>query len=154
MSIHQRIRDGRLKLGLTEQAFADRIGVTRGSVQQWEKEGGTAPSRRHQPAVAKALGISVSDLMHNTGSLTSAIGPLSGGGAGRTAQATVWQAVVAIGLALESVDQITRDQAAPLLVALTKEPKRAEEFAGRLEVTLKSGNGGPGESGQRTGTHG
>lgn len=80
MSIHKRIRDGRLKLGLTEQAFADRIGVTRGSVQQWEKEGGTAPSRKHQPAVARELGLSVAELMHGT--LSAALPAVTGGGAG------------------------------------------------------------------------
>ena len=63
MSIHQKIRDGRARLGLNEQQFADRIGVTRGSVQQWEKEGGTAPNRKRQQAVADLLGITVSELM-------------------------------------------------------------------------------------------
>jgi len=48
MTVHTRIRDGRLKLGLTEQQFADRVGVSRGAVQQWEKEGGTAPNRSMQ----------------------------------------------------------------------------------------------------------
>ena len=63
MSVHKRIRDGRIRLGLTEQQFADRIGVTRGSVQQWEKEGGTAPNRTRQPEVANLLGLTVAELM-------------------------------------------------------------------------------------------
>lgn len=48
---------------MTETQFADAIGVSRGSVQQWEKEGGTAPSRKRQPLVARLLGISVAELM-------------------------------------------------------------------------------------------
>ena len=63
MSVHQRIRSGRLALGLTEKEFADRVGVSRGAVQQWEKPGGTAPTRRNQPAVAALLGLSISELM-------------------------------------------------------------------------------------------
>lgn len=63
MSIHQKIRAGRSKLGMTEQQFADAVGVTRGAVQQWEKEGGTAPTRKNQPKVAELLGITVAELM-------------------------------------------------------------------------------------------
>ena len=63
MSVHQRIRAGRLALGLNEKEFADRVGVSRGAVQQWEKEGGTAPTRRNQPVVASLLGLSVTELM-------------------------------------------------------------------------------------------
>lgn len=63
MSIHELIREGRQRLGLTHEAFAKLCGVSRSAVQQWEREDGTAPSRAHQPAVAKTLGISVSELM-------------------------------------------------------------------------------------------
>lgn len=63
MSIHKKIRDGRKRLEMTEQQFADAIGVSRGSVQQWEKEGGTAPTRKNQPKVAQLLGLSVAELM-------------------------------------------------------------------------------------------
>jgi len=66
MSIHQKIRAGRLKLGMTEQQFGDAVGVSRGAVQQWEKEGGTAPTRKNQPAVAKLLGMTVAELMGDT----------------------------------------------------------------------------------------
>lgn len=64
MTIHKRIRRGREAMKLTAQDFADRLGVTRGAVQQWEREGGTAPSRRHQAAVAALLGITVPELMN------------------------------------------------------------------------------------------
>jgi phage repressor protein C with HTH and peptisase S24 domain len=63
MTIHKLIRDGRLRLGLTEQQFADLVGVSRGAVQQWERDGGTAPRRANQPAVAQALGITIAELM-------------------------------------------------------------------------------------------
>jgi phage repressor protein C with HTH and peptisase S24 domain len=62
--IHQKIREARQRLEMTEQQFADAVGVTRAAVQQWEKEGGgTAPARKNQPAVAKVMGISVAELM-------------------------------------------------------------------------------------------
>lgn len=63
MSIHSTIKSQRQRLGMTEQQLADRVGVTRAAVQQWEREGGTAPKRSKQTAVADALGISVLDLM-------------------------------------------------------------------------------------------
>jgi SOS-response transcriptional repressor LexA len=63
MSIHRLIREGRLRLGMSEQQFADAIGVSRGAVQQWEKPGGTAPKRTNQPRVAELLGISVVELL-------------------------------------------------------------------------------------------
>lgn len=79
MSIHQRIRDGRKRLGMTEQQFGDAVGVTRGAVQQWEKEGGTAPRRKNQQAVADILGISVAELMEQVGQASS-IAPSGGFG--------------------------------------------------------------------------
>lgn len=73
MSIHRTIREGRIALKMTEQQFADVVGVSRGSVQQWEREGGTAPKRTLQPAVARALGISVAELVDPLASHPSAI---------------------------------------------------------------------------------
>ena len=63
MAIHRLIRQGRLRLGMTEQQFAVAVGVSRGAVQQWERPGGTAPKRGNQPQVAKLLGISVAELV-------------------------------------------------------------------------------------------
>lgn len=62
MAIKDLIRSGRRQLGMTEQRFADCIGVSRGAVQQWEK-GDTAPARKHQEAVATLIGITVGELM-------------------------------------------------------------------------------------------
>lgn len=63
MSIHTLIREKRRLLGLSEQQFADAVGVSRGAVQQWEKPDGTAPKRANQPRVAELLGISVAELV-------------------------------------------------------------------------------------------
>ncbi|RYG57797.1 MAG: helix-turn-helix domain-containing protein [Alphaproteobacteria bacterium] len=66
------IRQGRKRLNMSEQQFADALGVSRGAVQQWEKPGGTAPRRSNQPRVARLLGISVGELV--SGVLTPARG--------------------------------------------------------------------------------
>ena len=59
MSINKRIKERRLAMGLTShKALADLVGVTWQTVQQWEKEGGTAPNRSRIDAVASALGVS------------------------------------------------------------------------------------------------
>ena len=63
MSIHSRSKSHRTRLGMTEQQLADSVGVTRAAVQQWEREGGTAPRRSHQAAVAKTLQISLAELL-------------------------------------------------------------------------------------------
>ncbi|AMM24787.1 LexA family protein [Variovorax sp. PAMC 28711] len=63
MTIHHLIREGRRRLGMSEQQFADAAGVTRGAVQQWEKPGGTAPNRANQPRVAGLLGVSLAELV-------------------------------------------------------------------------------------------
>jgi SOS-response transcriptional repressor LexA len=71
MSIHKLIREGRARLGMTEQEFADAAGVSRGAVQQWEKEGGTAPRRKNQPRVAELLGLTVAQLMSGESNVES-----------------------------------------------------------------------------------
>ncbi|MDO8388200.1 MAG: S24 family peptidase [Polaromonas sp.] len=63
MSVHTLIREGRKRLGMSEQQFADAAGVSRGAVQQWERPGGTAPKRSNQRRVAELLGVSVAELM-------------------------------------------------------------------------------------------
>lgn len=70
MDVHQRIKDGRKRLGLTEEEFAERAGVSRGSVQQWEK-GSTAPNRKRQPVVAALLGLSIAELMGEPSNVVS-----------------------------------------------------------------------------------
>ncbi|MDI1238991.1 MAG: S24 family peptidase [Polaromonas sp.] len=63
MSVHTLIREGRKRLGMSEQQFADAAGVSRGAVQQWERPGGTAPKRSNQRRVAELLGVSVAELI-------------------------------------------------------------------------------------------
>ncbi|MBY0243025.1 MAG: helix-turn-helix domain-containing protein [Burkholderiaceae bacterium] len=65
MSIHRRIKERRLALGMTShQALADRIGVSWQTVQLWEKEGGTAPNRSRIEKVAKELGVTPAWLLN------------------------------------------------------------------------------------------
>jgi phage repressor protein C with HTH and peptisase S24 domain len=59
------IRVGRKRLKMSQQAFADAVGVTRSAVQQWER-GETGPTRKNQPAVARVLGITAAELMNPT----------------------------------------------------------------------------------------
>ena len=77
MSINKLIKQGRLKLRLNEADFGKLFGVSRGTVQQWEKEGGTAPNRTRQPFVAKALGLTVAQLMSGNADVVD--GPNIGG---------------------------------------------------------------------------
>ncbi|WP_143072385.1 MULTISPECIES: LexA family transcriptional regulator [unclassified Variovorax] len=74
MSIHRLIREGRQRLGMSEQQFADAVGVSRGAVQQWEKPGGTAPKRTNQPHVARLLGISVAELLSGGSNIGPGVG--------------------------------------------------------------------------------
>ncbi len=65
-SIHTLIREAREDKGWSKSKLARECGVTRGTVQWWEREaeqGGFAPNRSHQPNVAKHLGLSFGDLI-------------------------------------------------------------------------------------------
>lgn len=48
---------------MSQSDLAALCGVTRSSVQQWEKENGTAPKRTQQSRVASVLGLSVAQLL-------------------------------------------------------------------------------------------
>jgi SOS-response transcriptional repressor LexA len=63
MSTAKVIRKGRMRLGMNPEQFAKAVGVTRGAVQHWERDDGTAPNRKHQPKVARLLGITVAELL-------------------------------------------------------------------------------------------
>lgn len=73
-SIHQRINRLRVAKRMTLEDIAKRVGVSWQTVQQWEREDGTAPNRGRQQAVADALGISVAYLL--TGSGTTGAEPV------------------------------------------------------------------------------
>lgn len=58
MKAHEFIRARRLKLGLSHEGLARLIGVTRTTIQNWEKDpdkGGSFPTRKFIPALARAL---------------------------------------------------------------------------------------------------
>lgn len=65
-SIHQRIKRLRTSKGLSQEGLAELLGVKYQSVQEWERENGTAPSRKRQEDVAKALGVSIEELLLGT----------------------------------------------------------------------------------------
>lgn len=75
-TINQRIRRLRTKKGLSQKDLAATVGVAYQSVQEWERQGGTAPSRKRQEAVAAALGVSHQELMAGAPSVPT---PLSEG---------------------------------------------------------------------------
>ena len=56
------IREARKAQGLTQEQLAELIGVTQGTVAQWEN-GLTHPSFEKIPKVANALGITVEELL-------------------------------------------------------------------------------------------
>lgn len=65
MSIHERIKQRRNELKLSMEELAKRVEVKSWqTIQQWEKEGGTAPKRTRLAAVAAALGTSVEWLLY------------------------------------------------------------------------------------------
>lgn len=48
---------------MSEQQFANAVGVSRGAVQQWERPEGTAPRRSNWQRVADVLGVPVAELL-------------------------------------------------------------------------------------------
>lgn len=68
MNINERIKQRRIKLGYTShKAFGDVVGVSWQTVQQWEKEGGTAPNRNRMSKVAEVLKTTPEWLVHGIG---------------------------------------------------------------------------------------
>lgn len=76
MNYSARIKRWRIANDLNEDQFAALIGVSRGSIQQWES-GKTAPNRKRQPIVANVLGITVAQLMADGNGTEE--GPIIGG---------------------------------------------------------------------------
>ena len=74
MTYSAKIKAFRESRKLTHQQFANAVGVSRGSVQQWES-GATAPKRVNQPAVAKFMGVTVADLMADESTQSGVISP-------------------------------------------------------------------------------
>ena len=55
--LNQRVREARSKAGLTQEALAGELGVSRSAVAQWEMERGTAPSVDNLIALACRSGM-------------------------------------------------------------------------------------------------
>lgn len=66
MGIAERIKELRVRLGMSQSDLARQLGVSAQSVQQWEKPDGTAPKRARLASVAEALGVTVSDIVAET----------------------------------------------------------------------------------------
>lgn len=64
MSIHSRIKERRKALFGSHEAFGKAVNVSWQTVQQWEKEGGTAPNRSRIDKVAAALGVTPEWLLY------------------------------------------------------------------------------------------
>lgn len=73
MTIHSRIKQRREALGMSMQTLADLVGVSAWqTVQQWEKEGGTAPKRERLAKVASVLQTTPEELLLGTQSTAMA----------------------------------------------------------------------------------
>lgn len=87
MSIHQRIRQKRVERGFaSHKELANAIGVSWQTIQQWEKEGGTAPKRDRMQRVAEVLGTTPEWLMTGAGEES---GPSVSEGPGRRGAPTL-----------------------------------------------------------------
>lgn len=144
MSIHKTIRDGRKRLGMTEQQFANALGVTRGAVQQWEKDDGTAPKRKLQPEVAKLLGITVGELLAESptlsaqlpsGEWTPHVNPsLHHASSGASAPATLQNALEFLAGYLSALDAGDRARAVRDIADLADEPQAVAKITARIEA--------------------
>lgn len=64
MSIHQKLKDLRVKKGLSLEQAGEAIGVSWQTVQQWEN-GKTAPKRTRLDKVASFYGVAASELLND-----------------------------------------------------------------------------------------
>ncbi|MBL8518211.1 MAG: helix-turn-helix transcriptional regulator [Betaproteobacteria bacterium] len=58
MSYATRLRDAREALNLTQEETADRIGVSRQTIRDWES-GKSVPTRKHHDAISDVLGVQI-----------------------------------------------------------------------------------------------
>lgn len=59
MKIGERIKEARARQGMSQQALADFLGISRGAVGNWEKANSNNPETDRLSAIAKALNVSV-----------------------------------------------------------------------------------------------
>ncbi len=55
--LHQRVREARKLIGLSQEALAGELGVSRSAVAQWEMTRGTAPNVENLIALARRSGM-------------------------------------------------------------------------------------------------
>jgi transcriptional regulator with XRE-family HTH domain len=127
MSIHKRIREGREALKLSEEEFAKRCGVSRGAVQHWEREDGTAPNRARQAKVAEVLGISVSELV-GEGDAKKAKLPVK--------PPSTMELVRMLASRIAELDSTDRKAAAAILHDMALSPEAADAMGLKLEKLL------------------
>lgn len=65
--LHQRLREARTLTGLTQQALATELGVTRSSVSNWESPTGTTPVMPRLVGLARLSGLRVEYLASGRG---------------------------------------------------------------------------------------
>jgi len=69
LSLDQRIRCARRHARLSQTQLAQRIGVQRTAISQWEQPQGTHPTSRNLVTVACATGVCLNWLAHGTGTM-------------------------------------------------------------------------------------
>lgn len=131
MSVHSKIREFREGRNLTHQQFADSVGVSRGAVQQWEKEDGTAPNRKRQPVVAQFMGISVEELMCQ--STTPSSQPEK---ENSREVCTLEQSLEGLAAYLEGLDESDRQEAVKMLSVLSERPERHAKQAAAIRAMV------------------
>lgn len=111
-TIHTRIKQRREALGLTMKALADMVGVAAWqTIQQWEREDGTAPKRERLAAVAKALQTTPEELLFGSEQSEPATAPQEDNDAELSIQA------VSVGRAF---DKLKSDKERETLLALLR----------------------------------
>jgi transcriptional regulator with XRE-family HTH domain len=66
-TLYERIREARSLTGLTQEALAAELGISRSAVAQWEMAEGTAPSVENLIALARRSGLNFEYLATNRG---------------------------------------------------------------------------------------
>jgi transcriptional regulator with XRE-family HTH domain len=143
MPYSERIKQFREARKMTHQQFANAVGVSRGAVQQWER-GTTAPKRPNQPAVAKFMGITVSELMSGEEIASTTLKTPSNSQPKQSLAIAVptqtaisfEDALRVIAVTLDQAEQSDRNAAKAYLVELCDRPGEVDTFAAKLTRLL------------------
>lgn len=71
-TLNERIRMARGRIGMSQVALANKVGVTRSAATQWEAEGGTEPSAENLRKIAEATGVHFEWLATGRGAVQTA----------------------------------------------------------------------------------